>query len=191
MDRSAHGDPSVVPELWAWFREHHDIWSFATDVARQAELAAMALYTGPDPADQQIMGRRLQQLKAELAGPSPSPIEQLLANRAALDWLLLHLLDHAGLPNSPLAKVRIGPDFREKMQEKLHRRFTRSVKALADVRRLVKRRAVRVSIADLVEGAYVVDRFKGIDKAEATDPLRGIAAAEIVAPGPPTGGASR
>jgi hypothetical protein len=70
-----------------------------------------------------------------LEGENPTPIESLLAARAALDWLHLHLheLTYSGdLDNTSLR----GREHLERVRDRLHRRYMLSLKTLASVRRL-------------------------------------------------------
>ena len=81
------------------------------------------------------MGRRMDELEAELAGASTSPLERVLAERAALTWAQAHLadLDASRQDNgaTPLAAHAL------KRQESAQRRLAQAVRSLATARRLL------------------------------------------------------
>jgi hypothetical protein len=73
----------------------------------------------------------------ELAGPDPSPIERILAERAMVCWTNAFVADliaeNAALAGQSSIKVF---EFRDRMRTRAHNRFLSAVKALADVRKL-------------------------------------------------------
>ena len=89
MKRLFLGDPNALPELRTWLQDHPAIWSRCGYLAQQTEQAARDLLAGWNPLIQESVFRRVQELKAELAGPSATAIEKLLASQVVMDWLLL------------------------------------------------------------------------------------------------------
>ena len=71
----------------------------------------------------------------ELAGPEPTVIERLLAERATLCWLQIHHADT--LAAQSLAQSRQHADFWAKRQSGAHRRYLSSLAALVTLRRLL------------------------------------------------------
>jgi hypothetical protein len=89
-----------------------------------------------DALGRQALIAKVRQLAAELAGPSPTAIERLLAERAAICWLDVHAADL-------LLAERWGEDLGsahatvlDRYRDRAHRRFLGALKALAQVRRL-------------------------------------------------------
>lgn len=81
------------------------------------------------------MRARHKQIREELSGPDPTPIEALLAERAALDRLRLHSHEcwySFGSEGSTLA----GCEHLERVRDRLHRRYLASLRTLASVRRM-------------------------------------------------------
>jgi hypothetical protein len=86
-------------------------------------------------------------LRKQLAGADPSPIEALCVNRIILDHLHAlkseQLLQHKMNGSLALAQA----DFYQKQAERAQRRLLRSVKTLAEVRKLL-RPTLQVNIAE-------------------------------------------
>lgn len=75
---------------------------------------------------------RLRRMKEELAGPDPSTLVKALANRAALCWYQLNTeMALETVSNTPTEQ-----EYHAKRQERAHRMYLSSLKALAQVRRL-------------------------------------------------------
>lgn len=110
------------------------------DVSRTVEVTAVAVFTvssdeeTPEDCLRTVaIQAKLEQLRRELAGPDPSPVERLLAERAALCWLRLNELEIR------LSTRGLGADAIDRLTRRLnaaHGRYLSSLKALATVRRL-------------------------------------------------------
>ena len=89
----------------------------------------------------------LEQMRAELAGPNPSPLEILGAERVVSCWLQLHfaeLLYERNLPKMVLTE----DDYYQKRLDRLHRRYLSAMRSLAQVRKLLKPKVAQINIAD-------------------------------------------
>lgn len=75
-------------------------------------------------------------LLAELAGPCPSAVERLLAERAVLGWIELHWLDDMATIAHYENKFAAVAERIDRRRQKCHNRYLASLKALAAVRRL-------------------------------------------------------
>ena len=78
------------------------------------------------------IGYEMQSMADRLAGPNPSEIERLLADRAALCWLDAHVCDLRGIQN--MGTGAEGVTLRRR--DAAHRRYLSSLKALASVRKV-------------------------------------------------------
>jgi hypothetical protein len=103
-----------------------------------AERAWVALLADAgDPLRRAIVEQELKRKREEVAGPNPTPLEALLAERVALCWLAAAQADA-----KYASKLEAGTSFREgeyfaKRCEQTQRQLLRSVEALARVRRLL------------------------------------------------------
>lgn len=82
------------------------------------------------------MTRKLDSLRHEVAGPVPSTLERLLADRVAIGWLGLSVAEgmyHQALEGGLGAS---DDEFHQRRVERAQRRYLAAIKALATVRRL-------------------------------------------------------
>src|SRR5262245_8632866 len=84
MHRGMPADRDVLPALRAFLDTDPRLWQDVGAVVTEVEQAWMQLLTGEDLVRREIFLRQLQALKAEMAGPSPTPLERLLVERIAL-----------------------------------------------------------------------------------------------------------
>jgi hypothetical protein len=133
--RAERGDESALPELRRLLDREPALWRFAGDMGRIAEDSLVALAAGPNLLLKEALGRRLAELKAELAGADPSPLDRLLAERVAACWLGATYSDasYAQAKGSPAAAV----EHARRRQDSAGRRYAEALKLLATVRRLL------------------------------------------------------
>jgi hypothetical protein len=84
-------------------------------------------------------------MREELAGPEPSPLERLPAERIGTCWLQLAYADlvySQNLDEMTMAQS----DWHQRRLDRLHRRYLSSIKTLAQIRKLGP--AVQINIAD-------------------------------------------
>jgi hypothetical protein len=103
---------------------------------------------GTQPGIQETFAVQANRLRKRLAGDDPTPLEKLLVNRVVVDQLhalkVEHLL-HAKLNGAPISLAQ--GEYHHKQAERAQRRVVRSLKALAEVRRLL-RPTLQVNVAD-------------------------------------------
>ena len=136
LKRAARGDASCVPELKALF-EHPAALPILRACGSPPEWLEKELVesaSGENLAIREALLRKLAEVRRELEGPNPSPIERLLAERAAICWWIVHRFESAAAtardPSIPLA------DFHQRRIDRAHGRFLSSLKTLATVRKL-------------------------------------------------------
>ena len=80
----------------------------------------------------------LFELAAELAGPSPSPVERVLAETAATAWFAyrMHEAQYAGAVSSESGMSLAQSEHAQRRMDRAHRRLLSTLKTLAAVRRL-------------------------------------------------------
>jgi hypothetical protein len=99
---------------------------------------------GKNLAVREGLSRKVESLRAELSGPSASPLEQLLVERIVVCWLHLHHLELIYANKDSMA-LDLAMHY-QKSIDRAHRRYLTAVKALAVVRRLALP-ALQVNIA--------------------------------------------
>ena len=83
---------------------------------------------------QEAIVQKLDNRKAELEGSNPTPIERLLAERAALCWYTVHSYEmaYANASGWNISQA----DLQHRQIDNAHARFLSSVRTLAQVRKL-------------------------------------------------------
>jgi hypothetical protein len=134
LARAGGGDQAALPRLRAVLDETQ-LWRQLGDLAAHAELTWVRHVGGTDLAMREMLARKLVAVKAELGGPAPSPLERLLVDRIAINWLMVaHAdLEAAGTKDGDPRRA----DLALKRQGQAELRFATAIKALATVRRLL------------------------------------------------------
>jgi len=104
----------------------------------QAALAKMALINATHPDDllaQQASRKHLELMKRELAGPNPTPLECLLADRIALCWAHVNFYERIILQNSTEMTIPTGDYFRKSLDQ-AHKRFLSATRELSLLRKM-------------------------------------------------------
>src|SRR4051794_23829182 len=73
-------------------------------------------------------------VQAELEGPNPTPVERLLAERAAICWSLVNWHERTFEATSGMSPAQA--DFWQRKIDRAHGRFPWAVRTLAQVRKL-------------------------------------------------------
>ncbi len=144
MKRAQEGDTSVVPALRTMLREDDDELLDAGHLARMA-LARAASKEG-DLLTREIYIRQMEKDAEELAGPNPSPLEKMLAERIAISRFRCYYYEclcAMGLRKDTLNV----DDHKHKRLARAQRDFLAACKALAQVRKL-ELPFVQVNVAD-------------------------------------------
>jgi hypothetical protein len=144
LDRAQAGDNSVLARLRAILADPAAVDALGGDLARDAQAHLVIKCACKDLMVRESLLRKLELLRAEVAGPSPYPLERLLAERIVSCWLHLHYLEvvyHA--------KDGMSLDLGEYYQRNIYRaqkNYLAAIKTLASVRKLALP-ALQVNIA--------------------------------------------
>jgi hypothetical protein len=103
---------------------------------RQSQAAWLQLIAGPNLMLHESTRRKAEQLRAELAGPAPSPLERLLVERVVACWLQTNYADAAYAQLKGNGQVQHTAALRR--QNSAQQRYLQAVKALATVRKLLR-----------------------------------------------------
>jgi hypothetical protein len=144
MRRAQAGDTSVVPALRRILREDDDELIDAGHLARMA-LARAASKEG-DLLTREIYIRQMEKDAEELAGPNPSPLEKVLAERVAISRFRCYYYEC--LCAMGLRKDTLNVDaHKHKRLAAAQKDFLSACRALAQVRKL-ELPFVQVNVAD-------------------------------------------
>ena len=87
IERAKKGDKSTLPAIRTLLQNPNMVDNLGGDLARQAELSFVKAAAGENLLFEKALERKMELLRAELAGPKPTPIERLLTERAVACWL--------------------------------------------------------------------------------------------------------
>jgi hypothetical protein len=145
LKRAEQGDLSALPRLREALDADARLWQVYGDLAEHASGALIKLAAGSNLFLAESLMRKVQALKGELGGESPSAMERLLVQRVTATWLQTNYYD--GLAAQPAG----GGDARLKMIQKLqdaaHRRHLAALKTYAVVKKLLKPAPSPVEVA--------------------------------------------
>lgn len=142
--RAERGDKSAMPAVRKAMDASPALVEHLGDVATQVENTLLRNMTAKALAFREAVERKMARMRADLAGPDASPLEQLLAARIALCWLSLH---DAELRFAQASDLTISQAKYWQLQiSACHKRYLSAIKTLAVVRKLAVP-AVQVNIA--------------------------------------------
>jgi hypothetical protein len=136
LERAREGDESAVPRLRELLLRPGAVEGLGGDLARQAELAFAHRAAGKDLRFREALLRKADLLRAELAGPSPTPVERLLAERVVACWLQVHDADFRYAQSRGEPSGRASEGCHQRRMDGAHRRYLSALRTLALVRKL-------------------------------------------------------
>jgi len=170
LKSASQGDGSVQPRLREILDAHPEVWSWYGDLARHAEEAYISLVCGIDQGIGECLRRKLAELKAELAGPSPTVMERLLTARVTATWMELNWADLIVVrTTADDSATRRQLQFLQDRRDRAERRHLKAMGALATLQRLLPASAqpAAVVIDDATQdGAQNGQLHSGVDSTE-------------------------
>lgn len=129
------GDQKALTELRQFLDEHPEVEEHVGDLARLAEAHWVDLLVGTDSLTREAVKRQLAQLKEGLTGQRPSPVEKLVVDLVAVNFLAERHAEitAAASGNSTLEQAA----FKLKRAESAQRRYLASLKMLTHLRALM------------------------------------------------------
>jgi hypothetical protein len=143
-DRAQKGDRTAVPALRELFKDPATVDLLGGNLARQAQYKLIDKFSGKNLLFKETLTRKMDLMRAELAGPTPTPLERLLVDRVVACWLHLHHLEVIYSANESMTLV-LGAYY-QRCLSAAQKRYLAAIKALATVRRLAVP-ALQVNIA--------------------------------------------
>ena len=129
----------------------------ASDIARRAEWMLVKTISAREPLMEEALQERMHQMRAEIAGENPTPLEVLLTERVVAGWLLVEVLE--GLVSAQYQRDvkahRVPPGHvmqQSRILESATRRYLAAIRELARVRKLQAGMPVRVNTLNVLAG---------------------------------------
>jgi hypothetical protein len=147
LERAQRGDREVLPLLRQSLDEMPHLARKFVDPARQTERSIMKNYAGDDLLIQEALPRTLKLMREELAGPNPSPLEELLVERVVMTWFQVQYYESLYAQN--IGNLTIPrSEYHQKRLDRAHKRHLSAVRTLAQVRKLLKPTVAQINIAE-------------------------------------------
>lgn len=129
------GDSTARDKIAAYMREDSTL---ANAVARSSSTAITnwIRYGADDDFSRVVLETRTKQLRRSILGDNPTPLERLLVERIAVCSLQVQIAETKYIGAMKAGTTLHNVRFFEDMQDRAHRRYLGSIKALAQVRRL-------------------------------------------------------
>jgi hypothetical protein len=133
LDRAHNGDETTLPVLREMLQVPA-IVEHCGNLAAHVEDTLIRKLAGQDLAVREGLRRKLESLRAELGGPTATPLERLLVERIAACWLHLNHLEtnYVGMDKMPLELAT----YYQRSISAAHKRYLSAIKTLAVVRKL-------------------------------------------------------
>jgi hypothetical protein len=115
------------------------LWKRCGDLAGQAQQGRLNLMGGVDLVSKESVQRQLDEMRLELSGPDPTPLESLLVQSVLPCWVQVHFAD--ALAAQAQERQAAPPPLRwlQKCQESAGRCLTEAFKQLTLARRVAKK----------------------------------------------------
>ena len=140
VNRAHQGDSEALVKLREVFKSNPDglIAIAGGDISQHARDEILEGHSSSSKLMQEAVSLKVDRIRDDLAGPSPTPIERILAERAALCWLDAYRADFvvAKIMNKKDGYQQKSVEFHEARRDRAHRRFLSAIKTLATVRKL-------------------------------------------------------
>jgi hypothetical protein len=136
LERAAKGDDTCHAEVCAMLREPGR-GDFLIDslfsIANMAKNRLIDQVAGKDIAISEAMMMKMNQITRVVAGPDPTPIETILAERIAVCWFVAWRCElRAASTQGTMPQI----EHEHRLLDRAHRRLLQAIQALAMVRRL-------------------------------------------------------
>jgi len=135
LKRARSGDEATLPAVRKLLENPAMVEQFGGDLARQAELSFVEAVAGKNLPWKEALARKLELMRAELAGPDPTPLERLLVERVVACWLQVQDAD-IRYAQGQKERTIVQGDYQQRRMDHAHKRYLSAIKALALVRKV-------------------------------------------------------
>jgi hypothetical protein len=143
LDRAQRGEEGTLPAIRELLKEPNMVDAFG-DLATHAEQTLVRKLSGKDLAVREGLRKKMESLRAEIAGSAATPLERLLVNRIVACWLHLNHLEYTYASKDSM-RLELALHYQRSI-DRAHKRYLSAIKTLAVVRRLALP-ALQVNIA--------------------------------------------
>jgi hypothetical protein len=150
-EKAEAGDKEARKELRRLVRASSpEVIADVSDIARRAEWMLVKTISAGKPLMEEALQERTHQMRSEIAGENPTPLEVLLTERVVAGWLLVEVLEGliAAQYQRDVTAHRVPPAHviqQSRILESATRRHLASIRELARVRKLQAGAPVQVN----------------------------------------------
>jgi hypothetical protein len=150
-EKAEGGDKEARRELRRLVRESSpEVIAEASGIARRTEWMLVKTISAGKPLMEEALEERMHQMRLEIAGENPTPLEVLLTERVVAGWLLVETLEGliAAQYQRDVKAHRVAPTYviqQSRIVESATRRYLAAVRELARVRKLQAGAPVQVN----------------------------------------------
>jgi hypothetical protein len=143
------GEEDAVPEIRQILDEHPDLALRFVDVSHIAEDALIEAMTKEgDLAAKELVRCQLGAMREQIVGKNSPPLERLLSERVVVTWLEVQFFEALYAKNMRRLTMP-QEEHHQKRLDRAHGRHLSAIRALAQVRKLLKGGAItQINIAD-------------------------------------------
>ena len=146
MVRAHDGDEGALPKLREILDVAPSLARELLDPAKVAERSAVGLYSSKeDLLAREAIPRVLEQMRAELGGEAPTPLERMLVERVVATWLQVQCYETLYAQNATKMTMAWGEHHQRRI-DRAHNRHLSAIRTLAQIRRTGH--AVQINIAE-------------------------------------------
>ena len=128
------GDQAALAEVREMLARPGSADILCGNIAREAVRTLVNKYAATNPVVRESVTRKLDEMRAELSGANPTPLEKLLVERVVATWLHLHHLEAIYAGKDSLS-LELG-SYYQKSISAAQKRYLAAIKGLAEVRKL-------------------------------------------------------
>jgi len=133
---AGNGDSEAISELREMLNAKPARWEMIGNMATQAECSLVKVASGDNTVVNEAMYKKLDAMREELDGASPTPLERLLVDRVVACWLQVYYADTIYAQNMKGSSLELA-NYLQQRQDRAHRRYLSAIRTLAVVRRLL------------------------------------------------------
>lgn len=129
------GEATALTRLRDLLNDHPEIWQKVGDLAAHTEILLIDVIAGANKLLSESLRRKVNEMKEQLLGPTPSVLERMAVERVVTAWLAVQHID--GIVAKSAGSTLPQRHFQMRQQDLAGKRLLASIKGLTDLRRLL------------------------------------------------------
>src|SRR5260370_2730913 len=130
------GDNTALEEVKRQHAPDHDIWQQLGELAAQVEKVLLDRALDNNDLAKEAVRRKLADMRMELAGSSPTPLDRLLIERIVTCWLQVHTIELFLAQNTSALNIKQAAFHHDRL-DRAHRRTLSAMRTLPQARKLL------------------------------------------------------